>query len=298
MPSFFRLKLSLVHNDLRKRVIGDWMSFIKQPFFRLICFIVSFVVFQSANADVNLSGEEIVKLCDSKYPGEDQKSQLSITLTDKSGNKRKTVYVRLWKDAKGVDDVFDKMILFTMYPPDAKGAGFMRWAYVPEKAQAAEQWVYLPTLAKIRRVSVRDLNDSFLGSDLTYGDISYRSIDADEHKLERIERDQRGREFYMVISTPKESKPQYEKKISWYAKPKDGEECLKARVDYFDRTGFLLKRQLLKWQKVNDAWVWDKVLVKNVQTSHQSFFEVTKVKVNDGVSDSWFNERRLERGLK
>jgi len=116
-------------------------------------------------ANEGISGADVVRQCDNKYPGEDQKSQLSITLTEKSGNERKTVYVRLWKDMKGKEEVFDKMTLFTMSPKDARGSGFMRWAYIPEKGKAAEQWVYLPTLAKIRRVSVRDLNDSFLGSD-------------------------------------------------------------------------------------------------------------------------------------
>ncbi len=261
---------------------------------------VAFIALLGSHAVANegVSGADVVRQCDNKYPGEDQKSQLSITLTEKSGNERKTVYVRLWKDMKGEDGVFDKMTLFTMSPKDARGAGFMRWAYVPEKEKAAEQWVYLPTLAKIRRVSVRDLNDSFLGSDLTYGDISYRSLDADEHELARIDKNQKGDEYYVVVSTPKENNPQYRKKISWYLKSDDPSECVKVRVDYFDRKDVFLKRQLLKWQKVNNAWVWDRVFVQNVQTFHKSFFEVTKVKINTGVSDAWFTERRLERGLK
>ncbi len=245
-----------------------------------------------------LTGRDVVEQCDNKYPGENQKSQLSITLTDKSGNERKTVYLRLWKDMKAVDDVFDKMVLFTMYPPDAKGSGFMRWAYVEESKKQAEQWIYLPVLRKIRRVSVRDLSDSFLGSDLTYGDISYRSLDADEHKLVRIDRDKNNNEYYVVSSMPKESRPQYSKKMSWYAKRADPTECIKVRVDYFDNKEAFLKRQLLKWQKINDAWVWDKVFVQNVQTFHKSFFEVEKAKVNAGVKDEWFTERKLRKGIK
>jgi len=244
------------------------------------------------------TGRDIVAQCDNKYPGENQKSQLSITLTDKSGNERKTVYLRLWKDMKGVDDVFDKMVLFTLYPPDAKGAGFMRWAYTEESKKQAEQWIYLPVLRKIRRVSVRDQSDSFLGSDLTYGDISYRSLDADDHQLVRIDRDKNNDEYYVVVSIPKEANPQYSKKMSWYAKKADPEECVKVRVDYFDNKDAFLKRQLLKWQKVNNAWVWDKVFVQNVQTRHKSFFEIEKVKINAGIKDSWFTERKLKQGIK
>ncbi|HFE38121.1 MAG TPA: outer membrane lipoprotein-sorting protein [Gammaproteobacteria bacterium] len=249
-------------------------------------------------AEESLSGREIVAQCENKYPGEDQKSQLSIALTDKSGNERKTIYVRLWKDNKGKDDIYDKMVLFAMYPPDAKGTGFLRWAYVPEKNKPAEQWINLPSLGGIRRVSARNLSDSFLGSDLTYGDISYRSIDADEHKLLRIDKGSKGEEYYVVLSTPKEANPQYSKKISWYTKVANMDECVKVRVDFYDRKDVFLKRQMLKWQKVGDAWVWDKVFVQNVQTFHKSFFEVSKVKINAGIRDEWFEQRRLERGLK
>ena len=256
------------------------------------------VATSAAMAAETLTGRDIVNQCDNKYPGENQKSQLSITLTDKSGKERKTVYLRLWRDNKGNDGIFDKMVLFTMYPPDAKGAGFMRWGYMPDQDQAAEQWVYLPELRKIRRVSVRDLSDSFLGSDLTYGDISYRSVDADDHKLQRMDQDKTGQQYYVVVSVPKENNPQYSKRISWYAKAEDKSSCVKVRVDYFDRKNVFLKRQMLKWQKVNDAWVWEKVFVQNVQTFHKSFFEVEKVKINSGIDDEWFTERKLRKGIK
>jgi len=273
---------------------------IYKPYLGLFCVLIIQCIgmIKGANANEEVLGSDIVAQCDNKYPGENQKSQLSITLTDKSGNERKTIYLRLWKDNKGEDDIYDKMVLFTMYPPDAKGAGFMRWAYMPDEEKAAEQWIYLPTLRKIRRVSVRDLSDSFLGSDLTYGDISYRSIESDDHQLNRIDKDQGGREYYVVISTPKERNPQYSKRISWYSKTEDMKECVKVRVDYFDRKDVFLKRQLLKWQKVNNAWVWDKVFVQNVQTFHKSFFEVAKVKINAGISNEWFSERRLRQGIK
>ncbi|MDH5301646.1 MAG: outer membrane lipoprotein-sorting protein [Gammaproteobacteria bacterium] len=244
------------------------------------------------------SALEIVKQCDNKYPGEDQISQLTISLKDQAGNERKTVYQRYWKDMKGQEDVIDKMTLFTTFPPDAKGAAFMRWAYSSAVDKNAEQWIYLPVLRKIRRVSVRDLGDSFLGSDLTYGDISLRAIEADEHKVVSIDKDKSGQQYYVVESTPKEAKPLYSKRVSWFKKSDQLAECIKVRVDYFDTKGNFLKRQLLQWQKVDKAWVWDRVFVQNAQTFHSSFFEVTDVKINTNVSEEWFTERRLRLGLK
>lgn len=257
--------------------------------------IVAPLVHAAQDGPGGVTGEDVVKNCDFKNPGNDQRSKLTIILKDSSGSERKNVYLRLWKDYKGAEGVADKMILFTEYPPDAQGAAFMRWAFTREADKNADQWIYLPALRKIRRVSIRDPGDSFLGSDLTYADISGRALDEDEHKLIRIE-SANSNEFYMVESTPKEKNPLYSKRISWFLKTPAWDGCIKARVDYYDKRGDLLKRQNLRWQKVGPAWVWDKVVVQNVQTLHSSMFEVTNVEINVGLQDSLFAERTLEKG--
>lgn len=244
------------------------------------------------------SGRDIADRCDNRYPGEDSQSKLAITLKERSGNQKKTVYLRLWKDMKGKEKLVDKMILFTVYPPDAKGAAFMRFGFTKDQDKNAEQMIYLPALRKIRRVSVRDLADSFLGSDLTYGDITLRATDEDTHRLLRVDKDKKGQEYFVVESIPNERDSQYSRKISWFSKSADWEQCLKVRVDYYDRKGGFLKRQFLSWQKVDEAWVWDKVFVRNAQTFHDSFFQVSDVKINKGVHESWFTERRMRLGLQ
>lgn len=242
-----------------------------------------------------VAASEIVSRCEYKNPGADQTSTLSITLIDKDGSERKSVYSRLWKNYHGKDGVLDKMVLFTEFPPDAKGTGFMRWGYSASTGKLADQWLYLPQLRKIRRVSVRDPGDSFLGSDLTYGDIEERTVDADEHRLVRVD-EVNGVKLQVIESTPKEARPLYGKKISWYANVPDWNGCFRARTDYYDRQGTLLKVQNLTWQQVDGAWAWDKVEVENVQTKHRSLFEVSGVKVGVGLEERQFTERDLKRG--
>lgn len=240
-------------------------------------------------------GKTIVQHCDYKNPGQDQRSKLTITLKDKDGNERTNVYLRLWKDYQGKDNIADKMVLFTEYPPDAKGAGFMRWAFTAETGKNADQWIYLPVLRKTRRVSIRDPGDSFLGSDLTYADISERAIDQDEHKFVKVEaRD--GKEYYVVESIPKEPNPLYSKRVSWFLKAPSWEGCVKSGVIYYDPKGELLKKQSLSWQQVDSAWLWKKVEVENVQTKHLSVFQVDDAEVNVGLSDDVFTERTLTKG--
>lgn len=271
-------------------------SFLKHAIRWLAVFGAAVPVISHA-ADVSApapEGREIMERCNSKYPGEDQRSRLTIILRDKDGNEKKNVYRRLWKDFRGVDGVADKMMLFTEFPPDAQGAGFMRWGYTAVSGRIADQWVYLPVLKKIRRVSIRDPGDSFLGSDLTYADISERGLDADQHRLIRA-MPNGNEQIYAVESMPvNKGGALYSKTVSWFTKGQDWDGCMKRQVDYYDKKGEPIKQQLIKWQRVDKAWVWDEVTVRNVQTGHSSVFQVTDVKVNVGLSDDEFTERALK----
>ncbi|TPW17253.1 MAG: hypothetical protein FD130_731 [Halothiobacillaceae bacterium] len=251
----------------------------------------------TAQAEAPPEGREIVAQCGYKNPGLDQRSKLTIILRDKDGNERTSIYLRLWKDYKGDGNIVDKMVLFTESPADARGAGFMRWAFTQEAGKNADQWIYLPVLQKTRRVSIRDPGDSFLGSDLTYADISGRSLDQDEHKLVKIE-NRDGADFYVVESTPKEDDYLYSKRVAWYSKSADWEGCVNVGMIYYDKKGQLLKKQSLTWQKVKDAWLWKKVEVQNVQTKHASIFEVNNAEINVGLDDDVFQERTLAKGYK
>ena len=239
------------------------------------------------------TGKEIIERCNFKYPGEDQQSTLTIILRDKDGNEKKNVYHRLWKDYKGADGIVDKMVLYTQFPPDAQGAAFMRWAYTAASDKNADQWIYLPVLKSIRRVAIRDPGDSFLGSDLTYADISAQDINADQYTLvQSLKRG--GQEFFAVESTPvNKNGTLYSKTISWFEKDKDWNGCVKRQVDYYDKKGIPLKQQIIKWQQVGNAWVWSEVMVNNLQTGHSSIFRITEVKINVGLRDDAFTERAL-----
>lgn len=271
-----------------------WLASNVWYLFAVWCMInVSLVWASGSPFDKGVQAEEIVRRCNYKDAGHDQRTKLIIHLRDAQGRERRSVYRRLWKDYQlDRGEIADKMVLFTEYPPDAKGAAFMRWAFMPSAAKSAQQWIYLPVLRKIRRVSIRDLSESFLGSDLTYGDISLRALAQDEHKLLRIVPGRSG-QFFLVQSTPKEANAQYGKKLQWFSRTTHWDGCLNLRTDYFDHKGELLKRQFLRWQKVKGAWVWDQVLVENVQTYHSSLFKVEEVEVNTGIEDGLFSERTL-----
>jgi len=248
-------------------------------------------------ADDDLQGRDVVALCGVKSAGDDQRSRLTVILQNsQQGTEKRSVYRRYWKNYAGEDGVFDKMLLFTEYPPDAVGSAFMRVSYVAEAGKTADQWIYLPLLKKIRRVAIRDPSDSFLNSDLTYADVGQRPPEADNHRFLGVKAVQ-GMDFMQVESVPVASSI-YGKRIQWFLKGESWDTCVSARIDYYAKDGVLSKIQFNKWQQIDGAWVWDRVLVRNVITGSVSIFVVGDVDVNIGLKDELFSARTLRQGAK
>jgi len=266
----------------------------------LMLFLLGSAKAQDIDASAGvLTGEKLIESCGYKFPGKDQTSTFTVTLEDAAGNQKKSVYLRYWKDYAGEKQVAEKMMLFSTFPPDSKGGAFMRTAYTPESEKVAEQWIYLPVLRKIRRVTIRDPGDRFLNSDLTYQDVSYRGIGADEHVYIGKE-DLDGASLYKVESVPKSQGEIYSKRLFWIEKGEGvvgWDECVVKKIAYFDTKGVLLKEQLLDWQRVDGAWMWDRVVVTDVQEEHKSVFEMSDVSVDSGLSNRQFSKRAMKSGL-
>lgn len=249
----------------------------------------------AAGVDGGLTGIEVFQRCGDKYPGVDQQGKFTVTLRDREGRIRRSEYMRFWKDYQGADDVADKMLLFTIFPPDARGSAFMRIAYTPGSGKPVDQWIYLPLLKKIRRVTIRDPGDSFLNSNLTYADVSDRPVDADHHRYLGVSNVD-DIDFHVVESVPKEQNPLYGKRVFWFNKEDSWDDCATARIDYYDASGELIKDQFIKWQRVGDAWVWERVLVRSRINDSASIFQLSDMVVDSGLEDDLFSARSLQRG--
>jgi hypothetical protein len=257
--------------------------------------LVSVATTQAAE---NLPGvEEIIQHCDYKYSGKDQRTKMTVVNRNDHGQEKKQVFLRLLKNYPANNEYREKMVLLTEYPPDQKGLAFLRWEYTPTLDKLPEQWLYLPEHRKVRRVSARNPGEAFLGSTLTLGDIRYRAIDKDNHKLLGVQMWE-NKPVYVIESVPKEPDALYSKRISLYSRAPTWDTCLKVAVFYLDPKGFRLKAQRLSWQNIDGAWIWKHVVVENVQTKHVSTFEIHDIEVDVGLDDQLFSDRELRRGFK
>lgn len=239
-----------------------------------------------------ITGLEIMTKTDQLEDGDDQSSRAVYTLINRRGQKRVRNTVRFWKDYDGKKGFDSKMITFFESPPDVKGTGFLSWSYDNE-AKDDDQWLYLPALRKVRRISAGNKNDYFMGTDFTYDDMGDRKIEEDSHQLLRSEIYD-NINCYVVESVPRKKGEMYSKKQTWV----DQKNWLVRKVDFYDRKDRFLKTLTMDWQSVKGIWTWKKGEMKNHLTKHSTVIDIKKTSVNTGLKDRVFTERSLKRPLK
>lgn len=237
-----------------------------------------------------LTGLEIVRKWDERDQGKDLTAESTFKLINSKGQERVRKTRRYWIDMKGKEGFDEKTIIFFDKPSDVKGTSLLNWSYEAVDKDD-DQWLYLPALRKIKRISASDKEKSFMGSDLTFDDMGDRKVEADEHKLLRVE-DLDGKSCYVVEMVPKDKKYMYSRKEKWI----DKETFVDYRTDFFDRKGRFLKRQRIDWKKIDNVWVITKIYVKNEQTGHSTLIEIEDIKLNTGLNEGQFTKRKMESG--
>jgi outer membrane lipoprotein-sorting protein len=239
-----------------------------------------------------LDGLAIMKKSRDLYLSKDQISTVTLQLIDKDGSERKIVTRRLWKNYAGQDGLDSKTLFWTEFPPDNKGTGFLIWDYATD-GKPDDLWLYLPSLRQSRRMTTRDQDDAFMGSDLTFADMGQRRLDEDVHTLIG---DGKANDIlcYIVQSVPKEKNSIYSKKESCISK----KDWLTVGVNYFDRKGVLLKTQTIEWMEKGGVHIYKQMMVKNVQTGHSTIFTISDLKLDNGLRDDELTERALKTGLR
>lgn len=247
-----------------------------------------------AHTHASLLASDIAQKSENVYPGKDQRAKLTFTIKETDGGERKSVLRRYWKNYSGQNGLDFKVLVFNEYPPDAKGSSFMLWSYDPRSGKPADRWLYIPILNKVNKLLPNAENAGIASSDLNPNDMVSRPVDRDAHKLVG-EEVVGNRSYYVIESTPKKPDPafSYGKVVKWITK----DLFLKERVDYYDLQGKLLKTQYITWKPINDAWVWEKVVINNAQTGTETYLSINDIKINSGLQDTFFSERSMKLGL-
>lgn len=236
----------------------------------------------------DITGQQIIENVYNRPTGEDQEGNLTMSLINSRGEERVREIRQFLKDYGEME----KKIMFFLSPADVRNTSFMNWSY-EEDGRDDDQWIYLPALKKVKRISSDSKSDYFMGSDFTYDDLGDRHPKADEHKLLREETVD-GELCFVVESIPKEEDYIYSKTITWVIKDK----WIGKKKEFYDEDGDLLKILTVKGvEKIKDYLIITLSEMHNVQKDHTTRMNLQKVKLDIGIDANKFTERMMKRGL-
>jgi len=247
----------------------------------------------------NLSADEIVERVNRVDDGEHVSRDLTMTLIDKRGKER----VRETRTYRKYYEGEKRTILFYKKPSNIKGTGFLTFDY-RDVSKDDDQWLYLPALRKVRRISASDRGDYFLGTDFTYEDMMLEGklepADYDFSLLGHEQLTLSSGEKFDAIHMQGLPKSKVIAKELGYGRSEfwiDADTWLVVKAHYWDP-----KDKPLKTLEASDIQAVDNILTRhrlaidNHKTGHRSIFEFSQVDYQSSVNDQLFSQRALKRG--
>ncbi len=239
--------------------------------------------------------EEITKRINARDEGKQVSRTLKMELINRKGKKRERV-TRGFRKYFGEEK---RTIIFYVSPKNVKDTGFLTFDY-PDSKRDDDQWLYLPALRKVRRISASDRGDYFLGTDFTYEDIKKESkVSIDDYTRKTIgEETIDGHRTYIIESIPVNKKIAkelgYGRVMQWV----DAEIWMVRKSEFWDVRGKTLKTiQSKEIRLVQGIWTSHRIEAVNHKTKHKTIFIFSDVDYRSEVKDDIFTERALRRGL-
>lgn len=236
----------------------------------------------------DLTGFEVIQKIYNRPTGNDMTGDITMTIENSRGNQRIRIIKQFTKDFGDSE----KKIMFFLSPADVKNTSFMTWSY-DDVSQNDDQWIYLPALKKVKRISSDSKGDYFMGSDFTYDDLGDRHPTEDTHRILREEVVD-GNQTIVVESTPKDEDYMYSSTVTWVVKGS----WIGLKKEFYDEDGELLKILTVEDQKrIGDVIILTNVKMTNVQNNQFTIMELSDVEINKGIPNNTFTERLMKRGL-
>jgi len=228
------------------------------------------------------TGLEIAQKADEREAPKDMKVNLTMELTNKKGKTRASTLLSISKDDS------KKQIIWFLAPADDKGVAFLK---IEHDNGDDEMRLWLPAFNKVRRISSSQKSDSFMGSDMSYEDMTLRELD--EYTYNLLGEEKLGDvDCYKLEAIPKpESESTYSKFISWITK----DEYLALKEESYDKADRLVKVRTIKYTEQKDYIVPIEIFVKNVQKNHSTQLTFDEMELDINVKNDLFQEKNLKR---
>lgn len=216
----------------------------------------------------------------------DSESEMQMVLRTAQG--RESVR-RMRNLALEVQGDGDKTLTIFDEPLDVRGSAFLTHSHPTAED---DQWLYLPSVKRTRRIASRNKSGPFMASEFAYEDMT--SFELEKFRFNYL-RDEPCGEMtcYVVEQTPTDSFSGYSKILVWV----DQEHYRVMRAEYYDRKAALLKVLTAADYRLHLERYWrpHKLTMQNQQTGKSTDLILENIHFNTGRTVADFDVAALER---
>jgi len=241
--------------------------------------------FALTETEAKEKGVKIARMADKSNEGfMSEQNKIELTLITAHGDKTIRKMSSLIKEGKTSGD---KSIMIFSYPLDVSGTKMLTWTH---KTKSDDQWLYLPTLKRVKRIASKRKSGPFMGSEFSYEDFGSQEIEKYRYKWLKDE-NVNNRNTYLLERIPVDKYSGYKKQLVWM----DKEYLNPIKIEYYDRKNELLKTGIFSgYKKVKNWWRVDKIEMHNHQTQKRSTLAWLERKLGVKVSDDEFDSDSLD----
>lgn len=255
---------------------------------KLLLTLFSLVICSAASAQsVEEKGLAIATEADRRDEGfHDLKATMTMLLRNRRGEESLR---EMRSSTLEVEGDGDKTLIVFDQPRDVKGTALLSFTH---KTRPDDQWLYLPALKRVKRISSKNKSGPFMGSEFAYEDISSQEIE--KYTYRYVRDDKLGSQpMYVIERDPVDENSGYTRQLVWI----DKQEYRPFKVDYYDRKNKLLKTLEYRGYKqyLNKFWRPDAMFMSNHQTGKSTLLSWLDYQFQVGLTDKDFTKNALKR---
>ncbi len=216
----------------------------------------------------------------------DQTASMVMILRNRSGQEsRRNLRIKSLE----IEGDGDKSLTIFDTPRDVKGTAFLSFTH-PIKAD--DQWLYLPALKRVKRISSSNKSGPFMGSEFAYEDLTSQEVEKYTYTWLRDEVLD-GVETMVIERIPAYKYSGYTRQIAWI----DARLWQAVKVEFYDRKNALLKtlRSTQFSQYLDKHWRPAKMSMINHQSGKSTQLLWSDYQFKTGLGPRDFNRNALKR---
>lgn len=186
------------------------------------------------------------------------------------------------------ESVGDKSMIIFQSPRDVEGTALLSHAKILDPD---DQWLYLPALKRVKRISSSNKSGSFVGSEFAFEDFTITELNKFTYSYVG-EEEVDGMTMDVIERFPRYEKSGYTKQVTWL----DQDIFQPRQVQFYDRKGELLKTLTLSdYREYDGVWRAHKLSMVNAQTGKETDLVYGDYVFKNDLDDNDFQQGVLTR---